>query len=58
MIANRELLEYATFNGNSYGTPRDYVEKLVSEGKDVILEIEIQGALKVREKRPDTLLLL
>lgn len=57
MIANRELLEYATFNGNSYGTPRDYVEKLVSEGKDVILEIEIQGALKVKEAFPDTLLL-
>lgn len=56
MIANRELLEYATFNGNSYGTPRDYVEKLVSEGKDVILEIEIQGAMKIREKFPDTLL--
>ena len=57
MIANRELLEYATFNGNSYGTPRDYVEKLVSEGKDVILEIEIQGALKVKKAFPDTLLL-
>lgn len=57
MIANRELLEYATFNGNSYGTPRDYVEKLVSEGKDVILEIEIQGALKVKEAFPETLLL-
>ena len=57
MIANRELLEYATFNGNSYGTPRDYVEKLVSEGKDVILEIEIQGALQVRELYPDALLL-
>lgn len=57
MIANRELLEYATFNGNSYGTPRDYVEKLVSEGKDVILEIEIQGALNVKKMFPDTLLL-
>ena len=57
MIANRELLEYATFDGNSYGTPRDYVEKLVSEGKDVILEIEIQGALQVRELYPDALLL-
>ena len=49
MIANNELLEYATFNGNSYGTPRSYVEKLVEEGKDVILEIEIQGALQVKK---------
>ena len=57
MIADNQLLEYATFNGNSYGTPRSYVEQLVNEGKDVILEIEIQGALKVKERFPDTLLL-
>lgn len=48
MIADNQLLEYATFNGNSYGTPRSYVEQLVNEGKDVILEIEIQGALQVK----------
>ena len=57
MIANNELLEYATFNGNSYGTPRAYVEKLISEKKDVILEIEIQGALQVKKMYPDALLL-
>ena len=57
MIKNNELLEYATFNGNSYGTPRAYVEKLVEEKKDVILEIEIQGALQVKEMYPDALLL-
>ena len=57
MVANHELLEYATFNGNSYGTPRSYVEKLVAEGQDVILEIEIQGALQVKELYPDALLL-
>lgn len=57
MIENRELLEYATFNGNSYGTPRTYVEKLIGEGKDVILEIEIQGALQVKALYPDALLL-
>lgn len=57
MIENHELLEYATFNGNSYGTPRPYVDKLVAEGKDVILEIEIQGALQVKEMYPDALLL-
>lgn len=57
MIKNGELLEYATFNGNSYGTPRSYVEKLVNEGKDVILEIEIQGAIQVKKQYPEALLL-
>lgn len=57
MIANAQLLEYATFNGNSYGTPRAYVDSLVEQGKDVILEIEIQGALQVKEMYPDALLL-
>ncbi|SDB09224.1 guanylate kinase [Pseudobutyrivibrio sp. YE44] len=57
MIANNELLEYATFNGNSYGTPKAYVEQLIERKKDVILEIEIQGALQVKEMYPDALLL-
>ena len=57
MIENDELLEYATFNGNSYGTPRAYVEQLIERKKDVILEIEIQGALQVKEMYPDALLL-
>ena len=42
---------------NYYGTPKAYVEEQLSAGKDVILEIEIQGALKIKEKFPDTLLL-
>ncbi len=57
MIAKDELIEYAKYVENYYGTPKDYVEKHLAEGKDVILEIEIQGALKVKEKYPDTLLL-
>ncbi len=57
MIENNELLEYATFNGNSYGTPREYVQKLSEEGKDVILEIEVQGALQVKKLFPEALLL-
>jgi guanylate kinase len=57
MIEHHELLEYATFNGNSYGTPRSYVEQLVAEGKDVILEIEIQGALQVKKLYPEAILL-
>ncbi|HJA92716.1 MAG TPA: guanylate kinase [Candidatus Eisenbergiella merdipullorum] len=51
------LIEYAAYCGNYYGTPREYVEKCLADGKDVILEIEIQGALKVKEKFPETLLL-
>ena len=57
MIAQDELIEYAKYVDNYYGTPKDYVMKKLDEGKDVILEIEIQGALKVKEKYPDTLLL-
>ena len=51
------LIEYASYCGNYYGTPRAYVEKCLEAGRDVILEIEIQGALKVKEKFPETLLL-
>lgn len=57
MIAKEELIEYASYVGNYYGTPREYVEKQLNAGKDVILEIEIQGALKVKEAFPETLLL-
>ncbi len=57
MIAKDELIEYAKYVNNYYGTPRAYVEEQLAAGKDVILEIEIQGALKVKEKFPDTLLL-
>ena len=57
MITNDELIEYANYVGNYYGTPKEYVEKQLEEGKDVILEIEIQGALKVKERMPDTVLL-
>ncbi len=57
MIAQDELIEYAKYVNNYYGTPRAYVEEQLEAGKDVILEIETQGALKVKEKFPDTLLL-
>ena len=57
MIAQEELIEYANYVGNYYGTPKAYVEEQLASGKDVILEIEIQGALKVKEKFPETLLL-
>ena len=57
MIEKGELLEYATFNGNSYGTPRAYVEQLIDRRKDVILEIDTHGALQVKKMYPDALLL-
>ncbi|MBW5444676.1 guanylate kinase [Cohnella sp. CFH 77786] len=53
MIASDALLEYAEYVGNYYGTPREFVEKTLAEGKDIILEIEVQGALKVKEKFPE-----
>ncbi|GIP48043.1 Guanylate kinase [compost metagenome] len=53
MIENDQLLEYAEYVGNYYGTPRDFVEETLAGGKDIILEIEVQGALKVKEKFPE-----
>lgn len=57
LIDNDNLIEYAKYVENYYGTPKDYVEQQLTAGKDVILEIEIQGALKVKAKRPDTVLI-
>ncbi len=56
MIREDQLIEYAQYVDNYYGTPKAYVEKQMDAGKDVILEIEIQGALKVKEQFPETLL--
>lgn len=56
-IAENGLIEHAQYCGNYYGTPKEYVEKQLAAGKNVILEIEIQGALIVKEKNPETLLM-
>ena len=56
-IAEDGLIEYACYCGNYYGTHREYVESCLDKGQDVVLEIEIQGALKVKEKFPEALLL-
>lgn len=56
-ISQDGLVEYACYCDNYYGTPKEYVEKQLAMGKDVILEIEIQGALKIKEKFPTALLL-
>ncbi|HET7522017.1 MAG TPA: guanylate kinase, partial [Bacillales bacterium] len=53
MIENDELLEWAQFVGNYYGTPVHYVRDTLAAGKDVLLEIEVQGARKVREVFPE-----
>lgn len=57
MIAGAQFIEYAQYVGNYYGTPKAYVEQQLNLGKDVILEIELQGALKVREQYPQALLI-
>ncbi|MCE2928233.1 MAG: guanylate kinase [Candidatus Caenarcaniphilales bacterium] len=55
MITNNELLEHAEFVGNHYGTPKAFVEKTLAEGKDVFLEIEVQGALQIMQKFPEAI---
>lgn len=57
MIDNDELIEHAKYVDNYYGTPRAYVEEKLQKGIDVILEIEVQGAVKVKEKFPDAVLI-
>ena len=57
MIENDEFLEYARYVDNYYGTPRFYVEEMLAKGKNVILEIEIQGAMQIKSKNPEAVLL-
>ena len=53
-ITSEEFLEYAEYVGNFYGTPKRYVDEAMDRGEDVILDIEIQGAIQVKSKRPET----
>jgi guanylate kinase len=55
LIEQGKLLEYAEFVGNYYGTPEDYVRETINNGKDVFLEIEVQGAQQIRDKFPEGL---
>ena len=57
MIAKDQMIEYACYCGRYYGTPRTYVEEQMASGKDVLLEIEIQGALQIKKKFPETILI-
>ena len=52
-VQNNEFLEHAVFAGNCYGTPRAYVEKLLNSGMNVVLEIDVQGALQVMQSMPE-----
>ena len=54
-LKNDELLEWTEFVGNYYGTPLAFVEKLRNEGKNVLLEIEVEGAMQIKTKCPDAL---
>ncbi|WP_029201021.1 guanylate kinase [Oribacterium sp. NK2B42] len=56
MISKDELVEYARYVDNYYGTPKEFVRSQLDAGKDVLLEIEIQGALKIKEKFPEAVL--
>ncbi len=55
MVDNGQLLEYACYVGNCYGTPRGAVEKMLSEGCDVVLDIEVQGAAQVKAHMPEAI---
>ena len=55
MIENGELVEYALYNGNYYGTPKFFVDKMLAEGKNVVLEIEVKGAVQIKKKCPDAM---
>lgn len=57
MIENGEMLEHAIYGGNYYGTPKKAVTDMMDSGKNVILEIEAQGALKVKEQMPEAVLI-
>ena len=57
MIEHNDFVEFACYVGNYYGTPKKYVEEQLAAGKDVILEIEIQGALNIKSQFPEALLL-
>ncbi len=56
-VENNEFLEWAEFNGNFYGTKQAYVEKTLAKGEDLILEIETRGALQIKQKLADAILI-
>lgn len=57
-IQNGDMLEYNVYSGNYYGTPREMVERVLAEGKNIILEIDVNGATQVKQKYPDAVLIM
>ncbi len=57
MVRRGEMLEHAEYLGHQYGTPADWVDQQLEEGYDVVLEIEVKGAMQVRRRRPDAVLI-
>lgn len=57
LIKNDQMLEFANYNGNYYGTPLAFVEKKLNEGYDVVLEIEVEGAKKIKQRCPDAVMI-
>jgi len=57
MIQEEKLLEFAEYVGNYYGTPEAPIDEALAEGKDILLDIEVQGALNVKRRRPDAVLI-
>lgn len=57
MIDRQELLEYAEYVGNYYGTPEAPLDEALTKGQDILLDIEVQGALNVKKRRPDAILI-
>lgn len=57
MISDGALLEYAEYVGNYYGTPEAPLDEALAEGRDILLDIEVQGALNVKRRRPDAVLI-
>jgi guanylate kinase len=56
MVENGDLLEWAMYNNRYYGTPAAPIEEAIAEGRDILLEIELQGARQIREHRPDAVM--
>ena len=57
-IRSGDMLEYNVYSGNYYGTPREMVENVLAEGKNIILEIDVNGAMQVKQKYPDAILIM
>lgn len=57
LIEDEKMLEWAMYGENYYGTPKENIEKMLDEGKDVLLEIEVQGALQVKSKMPEAVMM-